>query len=284
MATKGITDRQRVAKGISATARTHAQEVADRLQEVLTPALEEGESLPDLVGFQQILARYLEMRSDAIVAAEEEHLKEQHDDLEPRRRRDEAAASLVRTLVVIRQVLAGAFGSDTIPELVGLEGSTASEPVLLLRQANRVLQRLQQPLVDLPATRLDGIQVDFTALSAHLQPALDDLTRAVQALDRELRETETSLRNKDLNLDTFDTAVSGIGRVLVGFDLLAGFRDYADKIRLTLPGRRRSNTRGDAELPPPQETPEPQPEPQPPPEEEQTPEIGFAPPRASGGS
>lgn len=272
MATKGVTDRQRVAKSVAASARAHSQQVGERLREILTPALEEGETLPDLSAFLHVLARYLEMRSDAIIAAEEAHVEELDDDIEPRRRRDEAAAALSRTLVDIREALAGVFGRDTIKELVGLEGNTASEPVLLLRQANRVLERLQQPLVGLPATKLDGIQVDLDSLAAHLQPALDNLTRAAQEVDRELRETEASLLDKDQSLDRVDEAISGIGRIVIGFDLLAGFPDYADKVRLTVPARRRRN-REEEEAPP---DPESSPDPETPPDGELPQAIDFS--------
>lgn len=221
MPSKGVTDRQRVAKAIVAAARTHAQEVGERLREILAPALQEGQTLPDLADFQQVLARYLEMRTSAIIAADEAHLVEQDDDVDPRRRRDEAAAVLSRTLVEIREGLVGAFGRDTLRELVGLQGETASEPVVLLRQANRVLERLREPAFELRTPQREGIQVDFDLLADQLQPALDDLTRAVEDVDRELRETERTLRLKDTSLDAFDAAVAGIGRILAGFDLLA---------------------------------------------------------------
>jgi len=146
MASKGVTDRQRVAKAIVAAARAHGQEVGERLQERLAPALEEGQSLPDLVGFQQVLAN-------------------------------------------------------------------------------------------------------------HLQPALDELSSAVRDVDLEARKLDTTLVAKDSALDAFDAAVAGIGRILTGFDQLAGLSRFAEKVRLTLPFRRRSNTGGE-ELPPGPDDPE----------------------------
>jgi len=278
MPSKGVTDRQRVAKAIVAAARTHAQEVGERLQEVLAPAVQEGETLPDLVAFQNILAHHLEMRIAAIVAADEAHLVEQDDDLDPRRRRDQAAETLHSTLVRIRAALSGAFGRDTIRELAGLQQDTALEPVVLLRQANRVLERLREPFLGLPEAQLEGIQVDFGLLADQLQPDLDNLTRAVQDVDRELRETETSLRLKDKALDAFDEAVAGIGRIVAGLDLLAGFSRYAEKVRLSLPARRRRNTEGGDESPPPEDAPEPEGSP----EGELPPDSGsFSPPVGS---
>jgi hypothetical protein len=255
MASKGVTDRQRVAKALVAAARTHAQEVGERVQEILSPALQEGQTLPDLTAFQEVLAQHLENLTAAIIAADETHLEEQDDDVDPRRRRDDAAAALNATLVKIREALAGAFGRESIRELVGLQGSTATEPVVLLRQANRVLERLRQLALETRTSRLDGIQVDPGALADQLQPALDNLALAVQDVDAELRETESTLRVKDRTLDAFDAAVAGTGRILTGFDLLGGFSEFAEKIRLTLPARRRRNVEDDGEPSSPEDAP-----------------------------
>lgn len=256
MSSKGVTDRQRVAKAIVAAVRSHGQEVGERLHEILSPALREGQTLPDLVDFQQLLAQHLEMRTAAIIAADEAHLLELDDDVDPRRRRDDAVAALSRTLVEIRESLSGAFGRDFIREIAGLQGETATEPVVLLRQASRVLERLREPALGLPTPQRQGVQVDFGALADRLQPALDNLAHAVEDVDRELRDAETTLRLKDTSLDAFDAAVAGIGRIVAGFDLLAGLAEYADRIRLTLPARRRRNVAEEDEPSPSEDAPE----------------------------
>ena len=91
MASKGVIDRHRVAKVIAAAARIHARDVGTRLQEVLAPAFPDGEVPFDGVQLLDGLARYLDLRIEAMNQADETHLGELRDDDEPRRRRDEAA-------------------------------------------------------------------------------------------------------------------------------------------------------------------------------------------------
>lgn len=239
MPSKGVTDRQKVAKSIVAAARTHAGEVAVNLQRRLTPLLREGQTLPDFESLQDLLARYLEETTEAIIAAEEKHFREQDDDLRPRRQRDEAAQALHGTLVRIRETLAAAYGPEQFRELAGIREGTADEPVTLVRQARRVLDRLRDPAPDLPTQPLEGVQVDLQRLAEQLQPALDSLTEAIALVDLEQRKSESTLRDKDLALDTFDEAVAGAGRILIGSNILAGLREYADRVRLTVPNRRR---------------------------------------------
>jgi hypothetical protein len=247
MASKGVMDRHRIAKTIVAAARTHAREVGERLQEILAPAVGEGETLPDFVTFQLQLARYLEQRIDAIVQADELHFKELDDDQEPRRRRDEATQAVYDTLVAIRDSLTAAFGADRGAELLGVEGRTSLDPLTLFRQASRALERLTDESLELPPARLAGVDLDLATLAGQLQPALDELGQSLTTVDRELRETETTILEKDKALDAFDTAVSSIGRMLTACDDLAGFPAYSDKIRLSLPGRRRSGTSAEEE-------------------------------------
>jgi len=270
MASKGVTDRQRVAKLIAAAARNHAREVGERLHEVLAPAFPDGEVPFDGVRLFDGLATYLDMRIAGIVDADESHDRELRDDDEPRRLRDQAAARLYSTLVGIRQAVLAGFGPEQLKKLLGYAGSTPADPLLLHRFASRALDLLRTPPDQPPPARFAAVQVDLVSLADELQPALDQLTAALREVDDENRQAESTRRAKDLELDAFDAAVAGIGRVVIGFDELAGFPQFADRIRLTLPNRRRRGTSDEEEplpeeeVPPDTEVPEAPPNPTPP--------------------
>jgi hypothetical protein len=257
MSSKGVTDRQRVALEIVAATRTHARAVGERLQEILAPAFP-GELVPfDLVEFQEGLARYLEMRTEAIIEADEGHLDELLDDNEPRRRRDEARDVCYSALVGIRDGISAAFGRERTEVLLGYKGTTEFDPLLLEQAARRALRKLRNPPPELPPARLGGIQVDLAVRADELQPALDELSAAIMEVKVENKEANATLRDRDLELDAFDAAVGGIGRITVGFDELAGFRQFADRVRLSRPARRRAGiANGEPSAPEPEETPE----------------------------
>lgn len=268
MPSKGVTDRQRVAEAIAAAARNHAHEVGTRLQEVLAPAFPDGLVPFDLVELHQGLARYLEMRIQGIVGADETHLGELRDDKGPRSRRDDAAAELYGKLVEIRRLVLGSFGDGQLEAVLGYPGATPQDPVELQRVAGRALELLRRPVDELPTPQFASVQLDLAALADELQPALDRLTTALREVEDERRQAESTRRGKDLELEAFDAAVAGIGRVITGFDQLAGFPEFAGRIRLTLPNRRRRGTvEGDEpspeeEAPPEGESPELPPLPQ----------------------
>jgi len=237
MPTKGVLDRQRIGKAIVAAAHAHAQEVGERLNRDLAVIVAEGETLPDFTTLQIQLGRYLQMRLDALVVADEAHLQEVDDDQDPRLRRDEAADFLYRKLIEMRETVTAVFGPERAGKLVGLEGDTPRDPLMLHRHANRILERLRAPEATFPPQRLRGVQIDPIALTEELQPATDNLAAALADVDREQRETETTLNLKTEATAAFDRAFRGIGRILQGCDALAEFPDFAEKIRLTRASR-----------------------------------------------
>jgi hypothetical protein len=233
MPSKMVTDRQKLTGSLRQAALTHAEEVSTRLTDILTPLLEEGETLPDLAVLQQLPARWLARREQTLVAADEAHLAELVDDRDPRRRRDELADEVRGKLVLIRGTVAALFGFDVATDVLGIGGATAADPVALHRQAARALERLSAPEPDLPPLQVEGIQLDPAALAASLQPAVNELAAVLDQVARERREAETTLAAKSEALATYDDAASRVVQFLSGLYELAERPEFAERLRLT---------------------------------------------------
>lgn len=241
MPTQGVVDRQRAGKALIASARTHAQEVGDRLAEQLSAVLEDSETLPDLTHLQSLFARHLERRLDALVEADESHLRELDDDTDIRQRRADAAAQLYDQVVAVRNLVRAALGAEREAELLGSEGRTAQDPLTLQRQAERMVERLREPgATELTASRLPSVELDLRGIPARLETKIGDLRDAISAVVREECEAETSHQRKDRAFEAFDEAARGVADTLRGWCRLAGCPEFADRIRVTLPSRRRA--------------------------------------------
>lgn len=249
MPTKGLIDRQRIGRDILHAARSHAREVGERLNVDLQVAVAEGETLADFVTLQRQLARYLELRLQALEAADHAHLQELDDDREPRLRREEATAALYSKLIEVRELLRGFYGAELAGALVGIDGATPQDPLTLHSQAVSGLERLRDPDPDLPPQRITSVALDRNALADEVQPFVDELGAILEDVKREARERESTKRQRDQAIEEFDAAVGGIGRILIGHDELAGFPDFAQKVRLTLPRRSGAESEEDEELP-----------------------------------
>jgi len=241
MPSKGVQDRQRVAKALLASARTHARQVGERLQTNLAAVVEDGETLPDLTNLQLLFARLLERNLDALLAADECHLKELDDDPGIRHCRDQAAAELYDQVVAVRRLVRGALGADGETELLGVEGRTASDPLVLQRQAERILRRLREPgATELAASRFSSVELDLKGIPARLEEKIANLRNALSAVTREQREAVTTQLRKDAAFEAFDDVARGVADTLRGWCQLAGLPEFADRIRLTVPSRRRA--------------------------------------------
>jgi hypothetical protein len=274
MPTKGLIERQRIGKDILQSARTHARAVGERLNQSLQFTAEEGETLPDFITLQHQLARLLETRLDALTEADRAHLQELNDDREPRFRRDQAVRALYDKLVEVRELTKGFFGTDLANALVGIDGSTSQDPLILHDQATEALESLREPAPKLPPQRLSSVPFDRNALADELQPFVDTVGEILEEVKREGREREATKGLRDEAIRRFDIASSAIGRIQIGLDELAELPHFAEKIRLTLPsrgGRVPADEQEVPELPDPEELPA----------GETTQTIGFNPPHGT---
>lgn len=266
MPSRGLIDRQRIGKDLLHAARTHARQVGERLNGDLQITVGEGETLVDFIDLQQQLARYLELRLEALEAADHAHLQELDDDREPRLLRQEATSALYAKLVEVRELLRGIYGVERANALVGIEGPTSLDPLTLHGQAAGAVERLREPEPALPPQRLESLQLDRTGLAGELEPLVVGLGAILEDVKREKRLREASKDLRDRALSDFDTTAGGVARILIGCDQLAGFPSFAEKIRLTLPARggRTDRTGDDDEEPlptppPTEEDPETEP-------------------------
>lgn len=219
--TRGVVNRQRAGEALLAAARTRAHDLGDRLTPHLAAVLEDGETLPDPTRLQALLTRLLETRLDALVTADAA-ARACHDAVPgAREARDRAFDELYGTVRDLRAGFAGLFGHQGGARLLGVRGTTAESPLALLCQARRVLQRLRDPLPDLP-DRVPGIEVECARVAEHLRPEVETLNRAVAEVERVTEEQRSAVAARAEALEAFDRALGGVGRVIQGFTVLAG--------------------------------------------------------------
>jgi hypothetical protein len=243
MPSKGVVDRQRVARRLIAAARTHAHEVGVRLPSHLaepsgdggTPSLTHA---PELARFQDELARLLERRLDDLIEADAAHLRAQRSASVARARRAEATGGVYRKITDLRAVVRGAYGRDGVRELLWLDGPTPREPLVLQRWTDRLLRVLGELPVELPPPRWKGVELDLSGAAAELRGLADALERAVDDVDDRCRVIESRKREKYRALEVFDETVRGVAPALRGLYRLAGRPELADRVRATLPNTR----------------------------------------------
>jgi hypothetical protein len=235
MPSKIVSDKQKSALALIQFGRTNAELVAAAIIKTQGPSLPAGTDIAKYKEHLMILmtssSTLLEGKIKQAVDADEALIVEQADDLEPRRRRDEAGAQLREALVSLRGTLEGVYGYQIAREL-GFSSDTPQDPVVIARFAGEVLKVIgkRQAEETLPAPK-EGISFNpQSALSriTLLRSALDGHLGTVEA---ERRELQQALSKKNEALAEYDEAFARVANLFVGLCLLAGEKELAQKVR-----------------------------------------------------
>ncbi|MEM8961087.1 MAG: hypothetical protein AAGD38_06375 [Acidobacteriota bacterium] len=199
----------------------------------------EGETTPDVALLRDLLIRLLDLQVDSMVSSEEALIARQASAIDPRLRRDRAAANVRDRLVRLRQAADTYFGPRGV-ELVTITKNTASNPEGLWRQAKQTLDRLADPAVPTPPPIVDGGPTDLSVFALDLEQATADLLTALNETNRARKRISLQTDAKSRAFDSIDRITVGVGRIVEGLCLLADRRDLADRTRaaIRIPSRR----------------------------------------------
>lgn len=242
--------RQRIAAAIHAAVGTHGEELAPALTARVEPFLEEGETPFDFLLLLRVLARMIRASLATLVSADEAHLDELTNDVVARSLRDSLVVAVRQKLIDVRQIVQGLFGSERAVEIVPLDGPTASQPEHLWRQGRHTLHRLEAPGLTLPEPSTGGVTFDPAPLAGELRPLVTGLRSALDAVAKDRREAEASLKVKDEAKAEHDLLMGACGRILTGFFLLGNRTDLVRRVRISARSSGRSAGDGTGGEPP----------------------------------
>lgn len=227
MASKMVADRLKLRKIVVGAVTANAPKVTATLAERLTPLLQEGEVLPDLQLFQELLMRFVQEQGEELVAKDDANLLELLD-INPRDRRDELAAEVYSEVVSLRESAVGLYGLEGARKLLGFSGSTADDRELLLRQANQAMARLRSTDVPTPETRAEGLDTDLRQWPDRVEPKVRALEQVLQEIETERWFGFNTVSDKSGALTVFDFTLGNVTRVMRGLFLLSGLNRAAE--------------------------------------------------------
>ncbi len=255
MASRMVINRETAVREVASAARRHAGRASEAIAKRLAAELQEGETLPNFPQLFELASRLLHRQADGLVAADEGHFFERGLDKGARKQRALVLAAVRKVLIDVRLAFDGAFGDEAASAVFGFEGPTPRDAQSVLRQAQRVLARLDEPLPPLPLPRLAGIEANPLAWAAQLRPPTEDLARILEDAADSRRDAQGLLTDKHAHLAEFDAAYLHTARLV---EALFGFAEMPELARQVRPrGRRALNRRVEApqEPAPPTEAP-----------------------------
>ncbi len=138
-----VSDREKSTARVVGTARRFARSTARELRKLLAPELAEGETMPDLVALQELMASALERRIRRLVTSVDVLAELERQDALLRARRDVAVSLLHHQVGNVRNLVASRLERKIARIFLPLKGETSRDPLVLLRQADRTVERLR---------------------------------------------------------------------------------------------------------------------------------------------
>ncbi len=266
MGSKIVQQRQRKANAVEAAALANRERLnralAAKLEslgvtddpvdpEVVVDATPDGEELPamrrladpdrpripDVDNLQRFAAWMVGLARDRMRLADRQTESERHDDLDPRNERDESAAQAYRTLVDVRRVVQGALGEAGVVRYLGIQGPLAQNTLGIANQVEDTIERLTDPELPLPEVEAEWMSVDWDRLVASLREVFEPLRGAIREIDRQQRDADLAVIEKEEALRSFQDDYVGWSDVLRGLYTVAAQRELASRLTPTVPTR-----------------------------------------------
>lgn len=115
--------------------------------------------------------------------------------------------------------------------MVGLASDIPEDPVVLERHAQRIIDVMSDPELELPAPRVKGSAMGPEEVTEEISPPLDILVAALKEHEPQKRKTQLALHEKRKALEAFNFAVGRIARYLEALCYLAGMDFHAEGVR-----------------------------------------------------
>jgi len=230
--TDQVQNQIRVSEQVIASARTHCDAVSAALADI-SLEVEGPQTKATKASYQVLiasLANRLTFATSGLRESAQSLAAERADDPPVRLVRDNVTQEVTGLLSSLASMTDSHCGPEAVVKY-GLRGEFPRVPAKLLESSRNVVGLLHKyPLV---VTNAFGSTLDTKNAAAVLDVKNNELEAAVNDDNREIRELEKALDQRDKAAATWADAYQGTATTLEGLYRLAGFKDLAEKVRPT---------------------------------------------------
>jgi hypothetical protein len=222
----------------AAAANVWADDVGRRLEELLSPYLQEGEGMPDMRLFQSLIGRLLADRERQLRASYHQHRQHDVSATALRGRRDQAARALREELRNARHFLEQARGKGEGARRGIGEGLSYMAPSLMVQVARHVADVLgmcEREGAGSPTLPPPG------ALAKEIEARAQALEQALANLVPEHVQESVSRHEKRQNVESTENAVRRTAAFLIELYKLCGREDLVKRVRPVFRRRRKGS-------------------------------------------
>jgi len=238
---KIVTKEHLTALDVAASARQFKDQVQDGISTLLTASLQDGETLPDLAFFQELLGRLLERSGNGLAGVDESYTQRLVTAAAQRVRRDELKEKLRLRMTDTRALLDRAVPSKTLNAFLRQRRFSSVKPLELVQSARDMVNTLRDPQHGLD--NLAGSSFSSaSALASMLEAEANELEQVLQQLSPQKKASQEGLEDKTDKVTTAKARNRRCADALFGLYRLAGLDFHAARVRARV--RRRTASGG----------------------------------------
>lgn len=226
---KLVRDTKKSGEGVIAAFRTFVKETDPELSQ-FQAYLREGETMPDVLFFLEIMVRGLEERLGNMITAEEAVVNKLDGTTAIRTERGLADKHLASTYRYARDFYISLYGEEFAYAVMGFERRVAEDPNSLQLQALRVVNNRRDPEKSFPNPPA-GVSVDHEIYIGALESALARLNSAWDGIQRADKEVKACRSKRDEVVDAYKPYFLMTARCLEAFFTLMGKHRLAKHVR-----------------------------------------------------
>lgn len=223
-----VARRLALAQELDETLAAAANEAVAALGEFLAP-VQMPEERPAVGVSLDLYRRKLAWASDNLTSAEERYLEGLARDAALCNLRDALAGELSGKLGNLYSTCRGWFDADEL-RLLGFAARTARWPEPVLEQSREVVTGLERLDVELDSPEWPNMKTWLRRQAQGLVPAIEELSRALQDIEKQRRWSKADREARKEASDEFDRNYLSIGRVAEAMLRMAGKDAEADRI------------------------------------------------------
>lgn len=213
---------------IESAVDTNAEDIGQGVMRQLSPVLEPGEVMPDVVLTLKLMKRAVRASANAALGADGDHQEELAEEKPEIRKRNELRAPFEQRLVRLRPVVISTYG-DRAAEVVGFKGPVPDDSVLLAEWGLGIAKNM--PSLHSWPTLSEDVHFNPVAVASSLEAQAQAFKDSLVALGKSRRETETAMVKKNAEADRHAVVFRGVATTVEGFALLAGMPEISDRVR-----------------------------------------------------
>lgn len=232
---KTTANKREITRTITSSVRANHDTLAANLEQVLF----DGPAPVSLtIGeFVEAIVVRLEKDYEALEFHDREVASEVAQDRQKRTRRDDIASRLRKRLILLRTLIEGDFGTAAARHL-GLSGTTPEVPDQLVAFTRNVLHQLDEGMADFEPLLPEITPQDIRPRVDAIAQDLAELTAAIEAVDRDVRETQDAQNFRNQALARWTQDYAPVAGIIENLYRLAQMPAHAERVRPT--SRRRA--------------------------------------------